>query len=196
MAFSIMTPVQKDRYLSLVDQENTAGGASVEGRLSGLVGEFKLGLTRPVVGHGLGTTSEAKWHKWGTTKASHNLYGELLIELGIIGLVLFIRFLFFIYQRFKRNRILFQELGLGHNSFYSRLNKALVAVFWMYAVYSINYWGLSQYYWYLFGGLAIAFGRLLTIEYSKHSQLEKSGESQLPQQVAKSKYPLAEKIRR
>ena len=66
----------------------------------------------------------------------------------------------------------------------------------MYAVYSINYWGLSQYYWYLFGGLAIAFGRLLTIEYSKHSQLEKSGESQLPQQVAKSKYPLAEKIRR
>lgn len=196
VAFSVMTPVQKDRYLSLVDQENTAGGSSVEGRLSGLVGEFKLGLTRPVVGHGLGTTSEAKWHKWGTTKASHNLYGELLIELGIIGFVLFIRFLFFIYQRFKRNRILFQELGLGHNNFYSRLNKALVAVFWMYAVYSVNYWGLSQYYWYLFGGLAIAFGRLLTIEYSRHSQLEKSGEPQLPQQVAKSKYPLAEKIRR
>lgn len=196
VAFSVMTPVQKDRYLSLVDQENTAGGSSVEGRLSGLVGEFKLGLTRPVVGHGLGTTSEAKWHMWGTTKASHNLYGELLIELGIIGFVLFIRFLFFIYQRFKRNRILFQELGLGHNNFYSRLNKALVAVFWMYAVYSVNYWGLSQYYWYLFGGLAIAFGRLLTIEYSRHSQLEKSGEPQLPQQVAKSKYPLAEKIRR
>lgn len=193
LAFSVMTPVQKDRYISLIDQDNTTGGASVEGRLSGMVGEIKLGLTRPVVGHGLGTTPEAKWHKWGATKASHNLYGELVIELGIIGAILFIRFLYFIYQRFKRNRILFRELALARNSFYSRLNKALVAVFWMYAVYSMNYWGLSQYYWYLFGGLAIAFGRLLNIEHAMHSQIEIQNSPQLP---AQTKYPLAEKIRR
>lgn len=193
-AFSVMTPVQKDRYLSLIDQENTAGGASVEGRLSGMIGEIKLGLTRPIVGHGLGTTSEAKWHKWGSSKASHNLYAELLIELGIIGAILFIRFLYFIYQRFKKNRILFRELGLSENNFYSRLNKALVAVFWMYAVYSINYWGLSQYYWYLFGGLAIAFGRLLTIEHSMHGHSETSGTPQA--RSPEVKYPLAEKIRR
>lgn len=190
-AVNIMTPAQKDRYLSLIDQENTAGGASVEGRLGGMLGEIKLGFTRPVVGHGLGTTSEAKWHKWGSTKASHNLYGELLIELGIIGAILFIRFLYFIYQRFKQNRLLFRELDFSDNAFYSRLNKALIAVFWMYAVYSINYWGLSQYYWYLFGGLAIAFGRLLTIEHSKHAQVESSVAFQLA-----PKYPLAEKVRR
>src|SRR5690606_18562712 len=92
-AFSVMTPIQKDRYLSLIDSD-TAGGASADGRIAGMIGEFKLGLQRPVVGHGLGTTSEAKFHTWGATKASHNLYGEVLIELGLIGLVIFLRFLY------------------------------------------------------------------------------------------------------
>ncbi len=188
-AFSVMTPVQKDRYLSLIDQENTAGGASVEGRLSGMIGEIKLGLTRPVVGHGLGTTSEAKWHKWGSTKVSHNLYAELLIELGIIGAILFIRFLYFIYQRFKQNRSHLAKLGLDRSSFYARLNNTLLAVFWMYAVYSVNYWGLSQYYWYLFGGLVIAFGRLVDGKTKGEDETDVSE----PTEIAK--YPLANRIR-
>lgn len=188
-ALSVMTPLQKDRYLSLIDQDNTAGGASVEGRISGMVGELKLGLTRPVVGHGLGTTSEAKWHKWGSTKASHNLYAELLIELGIIGAILFIRFLYFIYQRFKNNRFYLEKLGLERNSFYGRLNNALLAVFWMYAVYSINYWGLSQYYWYLFGGLVIAFGRLVDKKTNMEGQADTSASPET------NKYPLANRLR-
>ena len=162
-----MDPVQKDRYMSLVSS-NTAGSATAQGRLGGILAEFKLGMTRPVVGHGVGTTPEVKANTWGSTQASHNMYGELLIEIGVIGFVLFLRFIVKIYQQFRRNQQLLRELMTSEsaNRFYWNLNRALIALFWMYAVYSLNYWGLSQYYWYLFGGLAIAFGQIVGREVS------------------------------
>lgn len=192
VAFSVMSPIQKDRYLSLVS-DDTAGSASVDGRLKGMIGEFKLGLTRPIVGHGLGTTQEAKFHKMGSTQASHNLYAELLIEIGFIGAIFFLRYLYFIYRRVQTNKNLFNDLHLDDRNFYSRLNKVLFAVFWMYAVYSINYWGLSQYYWYLFGGLVIAFGRLVT----EHAgAIKSSGELEETGVRREVRYPLAYKLRK
>ncbi|SNC68273.1 O-antigen ligase [Marinobacter sp. es.048] len=137
-ALSVMTPIQKDRYLSLVDSD-TAGAATAEGRLKGMVGEFKLGLTRPVVGHGLGTTPEAKANKLGRQRASHNLYAELIIELGLIGFAIFLNFLYRITRKLSVVRSQFAALNRRDQSYYSRLNKCLIAVFWMYAVYSLNY---------------------------------------------------------
>ncbi len=159
--WSTMSPIQKDRYLSLIDGD-TVGGASVEGRFRGMFNEFKLGLNRPIVGHGVGTTPEAKVNVMGGRRqASHNLYAELLIEIGIIGAVLFIRYLLAIYRRFRKNSVMVNKLALQRSDFFAGLNKAFVALFWMYAVYSLNYWGLSQYYWYFFGGLVLVYGRLL-----------------------------------
>ena len=120
--------------------------------------EFSLGLERPIVGHGLGTTPEAKTHILGRRQASHNLYAELLIELGIVGMFIFLRFLFKVYRGLAENNKRIAEHG--SDIFYVNLNKAMTAVFWMYAVYSLNYWGLSQYYWYLFAGAVVVFHRL------------------------------------
>lgn len=190
-ALSVMTPVQKDRYLSLVDSD-AEGSASVEGRFQGMIGEFKLGLTRPVVGHGLGTTQEAKVHKRGSTQASHNLYAELVIELGLIGFALFLRFLIRISKRLASVREDFRNRNYSDKDFYFRLNKVLIAVFWMYAVYSVNYFGLSQYYWYLFGGLVIAFGRL--VSFQAESTDSGNGHDSLKGEK-EALYPLAYKLR-
>ena len=188
-SISIMTPVQKDRYLSLVSSES-ASSATVDGRLAGIVEEFKLGLSRPIVGHGLGTTPEAKYHLIGSTLASHNLYAELLIELGLIGFVLFLRYLFLCYKRLRENQKLILDRQQVGDGFLVWLNKVLIAIFWMYAVYSINYFGLSQYYWYLFGGLVIALGRLTQFEnYGVRHETLKPG-------AFRAKYPLADFIRR
>jgi len=59
----------------------------------------------------------------------------------------------------------------------------------MYAVYSINYWGLSQYYWYLFGGLVIAFGRLVDKKTNMEGQADTSASPET------NKYPLANRLR-
>lgn len=188
-AWSIMTPIQKERYLSLVS-DDTQQSATVEGRFRGMIGEFKLGLERPIVGHGLGTTREAKFHRYGETQASHSLYAELLIEIGVIGALLFLRFLFKIYLRLRGNWVEIKSDATKVAPFYSQLNKALIAVFWMYAVYSLNYWGLSQYYWYFFGGLALVFDRC--VQFSRLNESVKDAKTSLGR---RSKYPAAYKVR-
>lgn len=168
----VMSDEQKDRYLSLVGQSETSNAATVDGRFEGMMREFGLGLERPIVGHGLGTTPEAKTHILGSRQASHNLYAELLIELGIIGTVIFLRFLLKVYQGLSENQKRIGRLSEGVGTFYVNLNKALIALFWMYAVYSLNYWGLSQYYWYLFAGAVVVFHRLLFLHVSGSSNVE------------------------
>lgn len=188
--WSVMEPIQKDRYISIFSSD-TAGGATTQGRIDGTIAEFKLGMKRPIVGHGVGTTPEVKANTWGKKQASHNMYGELLIEIGLIGFVLFLRFIIKIYQRFKRNQQLLRDMATEVSTrFYWNLNRALIALFCMYAVYSLNYWGLSQYYWYLFGGVAIAFGQILLREGARVEAVD-------PDETAEPrKYPLVWQARR
>lgn len=160
-AWSVMSDVQKDRYLSLVTTSSSQSG-SAEGRIRGMMNEFKLGFNRPIFGHGLGTTREAKVHFGGGREASHNLYAEVMIELGIVGLIFYLIFLFRIYETIKgqfgtwRN----STSTVGLDDYFARLHKACAAIFWVYAVYSFNYFGLSQDYWYIFGGLCVALSTM------------------------------------
>ena len=78
-------------------------------------------------------------------------------------MALFLHFLYRI-QRSLRELTSALKASGGGSAYAMRLNKALTAVFFMYAVYSINYWRLSNYYWYLFGGLVFAFDRLVRIQ--------------------------------
>jgi hypothetical protein len=156
--WSVMTDIQKDRYLSLVDSD-TAGAATADGRVEGMLNEMVLGFTtRPIFGNGLGTTVETKFHELGSGKASHNLYAELVIEVGLVGAFFFLSYIFRL-----RSSLLKAET---HNraAFWKNLILALLAVFWMYVIYSVNYYGLSQYYWYLFGGLVVSVSRILNRE--------------------------------
>ncbi len=165
-----LSPDHKDRYLSLVST-HARESASAEGRWRGMVNEFGVGLERPIVGHGLGTSQEAKTHAGVGWMISHNLYIEILIELGSLGLILFFLFLKEIYTKFKQNmdKMLLYHSG-NKMSFPWRLNTALKAVFWMYAVYSFNYFGLSVYYWYLFAGFVVAFSRIYFSERNENSK--------------------------
>jgi len=170
--WQVMSDEQKDRYLSLVGQSETSNAATADGRIQGMMREFALGFERPIVGHGLGTTPEAKTHILGSRQASHNLYAELLIELGIVGTLIFVRFLLKVYQGLVENQKRISRLSERLGSFYFSLNKALIALFWMYAVYSFNYWGLSQYYWYLFAGAVVVFHRLVLLDLLDASEAE------------------------
>jgi hypothetical protein len=157
--WSTMSPVHKDRYLSLVD-DSALSASTVDGRVSGTIAEFELGFNRPLFGHGLGTTPEVKAHTFGRRQASHNMYGELLIEIGMVGAAIFLRL---ILNAVKRLRALNRELKNKQHSTDSlipALTKALIALFAMFAVYSFNYWGLSQWYWYFLLGVTAVLVRL------------------------------------
>jgi len=188
VAWNNMSEFQHERYLSILGGDSVQA-LTAEGRIKGGMQELKLGFRRPIVGHGIGTTKEAKWHAYGGTLASHNLYAELLIEIGMIGFMIFFVFLYRIYQRFSANKQKIKQLALDQYHFYSRLNMAMIAVFSMYAVYSVNYFGLSQYYWYLFGGMAIVFGRLIDEKIAAYQPVAEKIQSKEKPETAKYSSP-------
>lgn len=149
-SLSVMNDNQRDRYLSLVSSESKQA-KSKEGRINGMIHEFELGFTRPIFGHGIGTTSESKVQAGYNAQASHNMYAEILIEVGLVGMIFFFRFVYKIYRQ-----IAFSSKNVQEDEFYKLTFKIFKIVFWMFVVYSINYWGLTQYYWYNLAGLTIA----------------------------------------
>jgi putative inorganic carbon (HCO3(-)) transporter len=154
-ALGVMNENQRDRYLSLVSSDSKQT-KSKEGRIRGMKTEFIIGLTRPVFGHGLGTTSETKVHNGYKPQAAHNMYAEVLIEVGFVGMFFFFRFIRRVYQQLAYSITHSEHV----DEFYKATCKILKIVFWMFIVYSINYWGLTQYYWYNLAGLTIAFAYL------------------------------------
>lgn len=164
-ALSIMTDIQRERYLSLVSSD-TSQSATVDGRLTGMINEFKLAMERPIFGFGLGTTAEAKFNTVGKSKASHNMYAEILIEVGIVGFIFFARFIFAIRKQLTEGIMVASQSDV----FYQTLFKVLNIIFWMFAVYSINYWGLSQYYWYNLAGLVVAASLLMSAKMTKEDK--------------------------
>lgn len=163
-ALSVMNDTQRERYLSLFSSD-TKQSASAEGRINGIIKEVELGLRRPIFGFGLGTTPEAKYHNFGRRQASHTMYGELLIEVGIVGMYFFMRFIIAIRRQLKEGIVSSETCS----DFYKSLFKICNVVFWMFAVYSINYWGLSQYYWYNLAGIVIAASLLMNMNKIKES---------------------------
>ncbi len=154
-ALGVMNDNQRDRYLSLVSSDSKQS-KSKEGRIKGMKTEFMIGLTRPVFGHGLGTTAETKTHNGYKPQAAHNMYAEILIEVGFVGMFFLFRFIRRLYQQISFSF----EMTQNTDEFYQTTAKILKVVFWMFIVYSINYWGLTQYYWYNLAGLTIAFAFL------------------------------------
>ena len=157
--------IHRDRYLSLLgghgssqSSMQTAEDQSAEGRIQVTEEEFWIGMERPIFGHGLGTTAEAKEHNGHGPQASHNLYTELLVEIGAVGGFFFLRFMYSIYVELKDiERVVAARESSSARHIDGRLVQAFVAVFWMYVVFSANYFGLSQDYWYALGGLVTAF---------------------------------------
>ncbi len=154
-ALAVMNDAQRDRYLSLFSSESKQS-KSAEGRVNGAIHEFGVGLTRPIFGHGLGTTPEAKANNGYGPQASHNMYAEILIEVGFVGMFFFFKFIRQIYLQIKD---LTQRIEQMH-PFHAATARAAKVIFWMFILYSSNYWGLNQYYWYHFAGLMVALACL------------------------------------
>lgn len=166
-AFAIprMSDQQADRYLSLVSDDSTHAETR-DGRLEGMVDDFRTGLARPVFGHGLGTGQEAKWNVIGGTNVPHNMYAEAFIELGAIGLLLFLSLIWsFVRNAMDARRAvsqLSQDTDFGQD-YLVRLADAIQVWVAMGLVFSLAQYGVSEFHWYLIGGLSVVLFRLARV---------------------------------
>jgi putative inorganic carbon (HCO3(-)) transporter len=169
-----LNDVQKDRYISMTGSEDAQSAATFQGRIAGVQGELRLALKKPIVGYGLGTSQEAIVNISGGRHVSHNLYTETFIETGIIGLVIYILFLKSVYNTLKQSSARLAEYGEWEKNknvsstandppliYAMNLLNALIAIFWMYIIFSIAQYGLAEYHWYFLAGVATVLNRTI-----------------------------------
>lgn len=155
-----MTEIQKDRYLSTV-RHDVRGGETSKDRLEGITRDFDIGMNNPVFGHGLGTSVEAITHVIGYEQISHNLYTEMFIELGFIGSLIFLFYIRTIFRNVAKTLTVARQVWDERSVEYG-IVQALQVWLWMNLFFSLASYGLSNYQWYLFGGLAVVMRRLAT----------------------------------
>jgi len=163
ISWANMSQVQRERYLSLTGDDTVAGAATVDSRLRGFKKDFVVGLERPVFGHGVGTSKEAIYHKYGSAYVSHILYLEAFIELGLIGFIIYMIFLKRIYSTIHRARSNFANASISTHSnindnnnsyiYYKNLLISLRCCFWMFLIFSFAQYGVSEYHWYVLAAL-------------------------------------------
>ncbi len=158
IVFANLTPEQKDRYISIYDK-NSQNYGTTQGRKEGVIKDFKVALDRPLVGHGLGTSAEATYHATGYGIISHNLYTEIMLELGIIGLMIFIFFIKAIIVNFHKSLKFFKK-NMNRDSYLLNITHAMQVWLLMNIIFSFASYGLSGYQWYFFGGLSLVIRRL------------------------------------
>ena len=161
VSFSLMTDLQRERYVSIYSH-NAKGAATAEARVTGVIGDFKVSLRRPLFGHGLGTSREANGNFRGEDLPSHNLYLEVAEELGYAGLVLVLMLIWsFLRACWTAQRLLTAApLDEPRLRFLHQVATTLVVVVAVDLFFSFAAFGFSEPYWYFFGGLSVVTARL------------------------------------
>ena len=151
--FARLGPELKERYLSIIDP-TTQHSDTVAGRIEGMKQSFGIAMGRPLFGHGVGTSGEANWNIRRGTNVSHILYGEVAIELGFLGLIIF---LFFIKSIIVDSRISMRIIKeqMEENQALLAIGNAVQVYLFMWIVFSFASYGLSGYAWYLIAGLVV-----------------------------------------
>ncbi len=152
-AIGRISPDLKERYMSLIDEE-AVGRSTVTGRVEGVKSAFSTAANKPVIGHGLGTSKEVSANFLsGRAQIAHNLYIEILQELGAVGLAIFALFVAAALRALSEARKILATDELS-KPFVHRLATATMVWMIMDLFYSFSCFGLSSWEWYLFGGIA------------------------------------------
>jgi len=186
-----LNDIQRDRYLSLVS-DDAKQSSTADARVEGWFVDFKVAMNKPIIGHGLGTSREANWNVAGKDQVSHILWAEVVQEIGLIGLALFIGYLRVMIRNFlMAGRLI--KMSLPEDHFLNRCTQAMQVWLLMNLLFSFASYGLKSYEWYLFGGLSVVLLKIVSakLEVEASSGTEVLGEKN---QAPLSKFPLAEKI--
>ena len=148
-----------DRYLSIVSSD-TKNAGSAQGRLDGMVLDVAVAAHRPLFGHGLGTSAEANANFRGTNQLSHNLFAEVLQELGLVGMFIFAMLLRSIWTGTQQALATLRNSPTA-NPLLLRLGRTVRVWLAVSILGSLFTYGLSSYNWYFLAGLADVVTALL-----------------------------------
>jgi O-antigen ligase len=149
----------KERYLSVIDND-ARGRNTVEARIRGVERTASTIIRRPILGHGLGTSKELNYTALSVkAQPTHNLYIEILQEIGIIGFIIFTLYIISLIKNIDK------AFNISNNQIDPFINSILLASkvwIFMQLIYSLASFGLSLWDWYLMGGIITAASNIKT----------------------------------
>ncbi len=164
VGLAAVTPDQyMERFTSIADFQNaedTTGAAdSAQGRIRGLLVGFEILLTKPFTGVGLGCFGIYNYENHGSWLRPHNLLGQLVGEMGFLGLI---AFSFFIYKLFSSLKYIKRETMRAGNlsEFNYLISNALTVSFFMLFFLGLFGHNLFRFNWYLFAGFIAIIAKL------------------------------------
>lgn len=157
-AIPYLTADQTDRYLSIFSSK-TKNAQTASERSQFMEADIRVALRRPIFGYGLGTSAEANGRYEGDERPAHNLYVEVLQELGAVGLVIFLAFMVALLRGLiDASRIIRDTPGAP--SIVVSLMAAVQVWTGMNIIFSFASYGLCSYEWYFAAGLIEVARRL------------------------------------
>jgi putative inorganic carbon (hco3(-)) transporter len=164
-----LSPDLQVRYFSIVD-DTVPGSDTARGRIDAMKTNLSTVWNRPIFGHGLGTSKEVSANFLpGRAKITHNLYIEVLQEVGIVGFIVFMLYVIEIMRGLREAKKRLTAMP-SDRLWLGRLVTATQAWIVMHLFYSLSCFGLTSWEWYLFGGVS-AVCLKLTGEYASKGTL-------------------------
>jgi probable O-glycosylation ligase (exosortase A-associated) len=161
LAWTLMPQQYQERFLTIFNpQLSESAAASAQGRIVGLKMGLTMFLDHPFMGVGAGNFPTA----WALLYSGegprvwmqpHNMLGQLIAELGFIGLVAFVSFLYI----FLRQLLVFRR-NLSPNSWLYHSSKAIEISLLLLLVSGLFGHNLYRYNWYFLAALAVVVGQL------------------------------------
>jgi hypothetical protein len=151
--WAALPPSLQNRFETIVNPEVGPANAqtSAEGRIEGLLTGVKLWQGSPFTGCGPGAWRPAS----GSKIESHNLYGQIIGELGSVGALAFLAVLIGFWVNLRWIRKVYQQHPEWGDDFLSRVARAVglgVVLLLFEGNFSHN---LYRYHWLWFGGFLI-----------------------------------------
>lgn len=155
--WSMMDPEYQHRFETITQMGES--DTSAENRILGLEHGFAMLKEHPILGVGIGCYPVARWHMFHTSLWAHNLPGQLMGDLGILGTVTFVVFLFKCFKNTRETRKILLDNGAGKSLLYYQ-SMALDASLFGQIINGIGQHSLYLYGFYVIGAMTVVLLRV------------------------------------
>jgi hypothetical protein len=163
----IMPDQYRQRFMSIgqiasVGEDDEFGaGASAYGRINGIVLGFQFLMKNPLTGIGIGNFGWQHKAGGGDWTSAHSLIGQVMGELGLVGIAAFVFFVTRMAQSIRRVRRKYAEFGWPRDFPYY-LSEAIKIGVIMLFVQGMGGHNLFRTNWYFFAAFLVILGNLVT----------------------------------
>ncbi len=161
---AIMPEQYVERFASIAHynelEDGTGAGESAQGRIKGLKVGFEILLHRPVTGVGIGCFSVYNHEHHGSWLQPHNMLGQLVGELGLIGLLAFGYFIYKLASNVRFIRSTLRSHGFERDFNFQAATAVMISVALLFflGLFAHN---LYRFNWYFFASFVAIMARLV-----------------------------------